>query len=139
MSTFYLDYENGNDSTTATPLGWWSVPFTGGTAPDPVVSGLVTGAVSGATARMTAVVLSGGAWATSDAAGTMYFYGKSATAFQAEQVDFDSGGHMDIAADFTYCAWKTITTGATAARIAPGDVIRIAKSLDPTSLGQSAL
>ncbi len=139
MSTFYLDYENGNDSTTATPLGWWSVPFTGGTAPDPVVSGLVTGAVSGATARMTAVVLSGGAWATSDAAGTMYFYGKSATAFQAEQVDFDSGGHMDIAADFTYCAWKTITTGATAARIAPGDVIRIAKSPDPTSLGQSAL
>ncbi len=35
--------------------------------------------------------------------------------------------------------WKTITSGASAARIAPGDVIRIAKSPDPTSLGQAAL
>jgi len=35
-------------------------------------------------------------------------------------------------------AWKTITSGATAARIAPGDVIKIAKSPDPTSLGQNA-
>ena len=35
--------------------------------------------------------------------------------------------------------WKTITAGATAARIAPGDVIRIAKSPAPTSLGQTAL
>jgi len=32
-------------------------------------------------------------------------------------------------------AWKTITSGATADRIAPGDVIRIAKSPAPTSLG----
>lgn len=32
-------------------------------------------------------------------------------------------------------AWKTITTGATAVRIAPGDVIRIAKSPAPVSLG----
>lgn len=36
-------------------------------------------------------------------------------------------------------AWKTVTSGATAARIAPGDIIRIAKSPDPTSLGQTAL
>jgi len=35
-------------------------------------------------------------------------------------------------------AWKTMTTGATAARIAPGDLIKIAKSPDPTSLGQAA-
>jgi hypothetical protein len=32
-------------------------------------------------------------------------------------------------------AWKTITLGSTAARVAPGDTIRIAKSPDPTSLG----
>lgn len=32
-------------------------------------------------------------------------------------------------------AWKTILNGATAARIAPGDIIRIAKSPDPTSIG----
>ena len=35
-------------------------------------------------------------------------------------------------------AWKTITSGATAARIAPGDTIRIAKSEAPTSLGINA-
>ena len=32
-------------------------------------------------------------------------------------------------------AWQTITSGATAARIAPGDTIRIAKSPAPVSLG----
>lgn len=35
-------------------------------------------------------------------------------------------------------AWKTWITGATAARIAPGDTIREAKSPDPTSLGITA-
>ena len=34
-------------------------------------------------------------------------------------------------------AWKTITSGATAARIAPGDIIRIAKSPAPTSIGNA--
>lgn len=34
-------------------------------------------------------------------------------------------------------AWKTITSGATAARIAPGDIIRIAKSPPPVSIGQA--
>lgn len=34
-------------------------------------------------------------------------------------------------------AWKTIKSGATAARIAPGDVIRIAKSPDPVSIGNA--
>lgn len=36
-------------------------------------------------------------------------------------------------------AWKTLTLGATAARIAPGDIIKIAKSPAPTSLGMTAL
>jgi hypothetical protein len=34
-------------------------------------------------------------------------------------------------------AWKTITSGATAARIAPGDIIRIAKSPAPTLIGNA--
>lgn len=34
-------------------------------------------------------------------------------------------------------AWKTLTLGATLARIAPGDVIRIAKSPAPTSIGNA--
>jgi hypothetical protein len=36
-------------------------------------------------------------------------------------------------------AWRTISLGATLARIAPGDTIRIEKSPDPTSLGQTVL
>jgi len=35
-------------------------------------------------------------------------------------------------------AWKTIKLGATAARIAPGDIIKVAKSPDPTSIGNAA-
>lgn len=35
-------------------------------------------------------------------------------------------------------AWLTINTGATAARIQPGDTFRIAKTADPVSLGQNA-
>lgn len=35
-------------------------------------------------------------------------------------------------------AWLTITSGATAARIQPGDEIRVSKTPDPVSLGQSA-
>lgn len=35
-------------------------------------------------------------------------------------------------------AWKTLTLGATAARIAAGDIIRVAKSPAPTSLGMTA-
>jgi len=34
--------------------------------------------------------------------------------------------------------WKTITSGATAARIAPGDEIRLAKTPDPVSVGINA-
>ena len=36
-------------------------------------------------------------------------------------------------------AWKTITAGATAARIAPGDKIKVAKSSNPTSVGLSLI
>lgn len=35
-------------------------------------------------------------------------------------------------------AWKTLTTGATAARIAPGDIIKIAKSPAPVNMGINA-
>ncbi len=34
-------------------------------------------------------------------------------------------------------AWKTITSGATAARIAPGDTIKVAKSPNPSSIGNA--
>ncbi|MCK9399607.1 MAG: hypothetical protein M0Q51_06385 [Bacteroidales bacterium] len=121
---FYCDWANGNDATTNTPLGWWSVAYTGGTGPAPAADELVTGATSLNTASLTVVVApTSGSWAGNNAAGTMYFYGYSG-AFVAEQVDCAGGGHFHIAADFVYCAWKTITSGATAARIAPNDEVR---------------
>jgi hypothetical protein len=74
MSIFYLDYELGNDAITNTPLGWWSVAFTGGTAPAPVGGEVVTGVTSTKTAKVTVIgTLTGGSWAGGDAAGTMYF------------------------------------------------------------------
>lgn len=136
MSTFYLDYENGNDSTTATPLGWWSVAYTTGNGTEPVTDESVEGGTSGSTAYVSVVVVSSGTWAGGDAAGTIYWYGKS-DAFESETLTFDEGATCSIGGDFTYCAWKTITSGATAARIAPGDEIRIAKSPAPSSIGNA--
>jgi hypothetical protein len=136
MPVFYMDYELGIDSggvSTNTPLGWWSVAYTGGTAPAPAADEVVSQGAS--QAKLTVVVApTGGTWAGNNASGVMYFYGKT-TAFAAGQVDFAGGGHMDIAADFNYNPWKTITSGATAARIAPGDTIRIAKSPAPSGKG----
>jgi len=136
MGIFYLDYTNGNDATTDAPLGWWSVAYTAGTGTAPAAGETVTGATSSSTAKLTVVVApTSGSWAGGDAAGTMYFYGKS-EAFQSETVNGAGGGSFTIASDFTYCAWKTLTSGATAARIAPTDIIRIAKSGGaPASVG----
>lgn len=132
MSVWYLDPELGTDSET-TPYGWWKRAFTGGTQPAPVEGELCTGATSGATARPTYITLSSGSWAAGSAAGTMYFYGKAGT-FVSEQVDFAGGGHCHITGDLTICAWKTVNAGATAARISPGDIIRMKKSPAPVKL-----
>ena len=53
--------------------------------------------------------------------------------------DAANGSTFSLGGLPTVGPWKTITGGPTAARIAPGDIIRIAKSPDPTSLGQTAL
>ena len=137
MSIFYLDYLNGLDATTATPLGWWSVAYTTGNGTTPPAGQTVTGGTSGSTAVTTVdAVVTSGTWAGGNAAGTLYFYGKSA-AFSAETLTFTNGATCSIASDFTYCAWRTFANGATAARIAPGDTIRIAKSPDPVSVGNA--
>ena len=121
---FYLDYLNGLDATTATPLGWWSIAVTAGTGSGPVAGEACT---SGAQhAHLTRYTYTSGAWGTNDWAGTLYLYGKTG-AFGAGDLTW-TGGSATIAGDATYCAWKTITSGALSTRIAPGDTIRIAKS-----------
>lgn len=49
-------------------------------------------------------------------------------------LDYEGGNDANDGTTFAN-RWKTITNGATAARIAPGDTIRIMASPDPTSLG----
>src|SRR5512138_3120467 len=51
-------------------------------------------------------------------------------------MDYENGSDAGTGADWAN-AWKTITSGATAARIAPGDIIRIAKSPAPYSIGNA--
>jgi len=53
-------------------------------------------------------------------------------------LDYENGNDSNDGSTWAL-AWKTITSGATAARIAPGDTIRIAKSPAPTSLGCTAV
>ncbi len=52
-------------------------------------------------------------------------------------IDPDSGNDASAGTSFAL-AWKTVVLGATAARIAPGDTIRIKASPIPTSLGMTA-
>jgi len=52
-------------------------------------------------------------------------------------LDYENGNDSNDGSTWAL-AWKTITLGATLARIAPGDTIRIAKSPAPASLGCTA-
>ena len=65
------------------------------------------------------------AWAIHLATGNSIFY-----------LDYENGNDSNDGSTWAL-AWKTITSGATAARIAPGDIIRIAKSPAPTSIGNA--
>lgn len=51
-------------------------------------------------------------------------------------LDYEGGNDANDGTTFAN-RWKTITNGATAARIAPGDTIRIMASPDPTSIGNA--
>jgi hypothetical protein len=137
MAIFYLDRENGNDAETS-PLGWWKVAYTNGNGTAPAADEVVTGATSGSTAKLTvAVSPTSGSWAAGTAAGTMYFYGKSA-AFVAETVNAAGGASFVIASDFTYCAWSKIQYGVLATRVSAGDTVRFLKSPPPVKLSCQA-
>lgn len=51
-------------------------------------------------------------------------------------IDFENGNDANTGLSFAQ-RWKTITNGATLARIGPGDEIRIMASPDPTSIGNA--
>lgn len=127
-AVFYLDYVNGSDSARGTFAGVASNPAGSTTNIAAVGHGLITGAVVTLSAfsawlneawKITKVdndnfTLDGAVWqATADPNGTV--------------APFGGQNWAD--------AWKTITSGPTVARIAPGDIVRIAKSSAPVSIG----
>jgi hypothetical protein len=125
-ATFYVDIENGSDSAR-TALTSVAVANNGSGAVrcTKTAHGLVTGAVVDNTTNYT------GAWIVTridannfDLVGSTF---STSTALTATP----RGGSSK--AD----AWKTYTTGASAARIAAGDTIRVMASLDPTSIGNA--
>jgi len=125
---FYLDYANGSDGYP-TPKGWWVSQYSGATGPAPAVDASALGGTSGATARITDVSTT--QW--NAGSGQIYYYGKNGT-FVSENVTTTGGGSYNISGDPSYCAWQTFTYGATAARCASGDIVKIHKSPDPVYL-----
>ena len=132
-TTLYLDPVNGDDSIV-TPWGFWSAPFTGGEVQSPAVDETMTGITSSSTAKIAFVETTSGSWAGNNAAGILYFYGKSNPFTPGETiVESVSGGHCEITTDLAYSCLKTIN-GATAIKVSPGNTIRIAKSPDPVAI-----
>jgi hypothetical protein len=129
-AVYYLDYENGSDSARAGFAGVASNPSGTTTLITAVGHGLVTGAV---------VVLSGfTAWLN----GSWKITWVDADSFTLDDAVWaataDPNGTVTPNGGMNWAdAWKTITSGATSARIAPGDTIRIAKSPAPSSIGNA--
>ena len=133
-ATWYADYENGDDANSG--KGWWKLDYTSGGTYEPSAGETITGDVSFASAKIISITVDSGSWAGGDAAGTFYLYGKSGT-FEAENLDIDA--EFDIASisgDAPYDSKRTIgSLGINASLLAAGDNIRIAKSPDPTAIG----
>jgi hypothetical protein len=85
------------------------------------------------------VTVSSGSWAGGDAAGTLYVCAPTGAFTEAGTISVGANSNVaTLTADFAVSSWKTWTLGATAARIAPGDTIRIAKSSDEVNSGIQA-
>lgn len=138
MSNFYIDPVNGNDANDG--LGPYKAAFTSGGTAEIAVGDTVTGATSGKAAKVAHIVVSSGTWASGSAAGTLYVGTPDGAFTDGENLNV-SGKQDNIAtltANFAISSWKTWTLGATAARIAPGDTIMIAKSPDEVDSGIDA-
>ena len=128
-ATFYLNYATGSDATRTTLTSVTASNPSGSiTRLNKTAHGLVTGAV--VTTSLFTTWLNGD-W--------------KITVVDADNFDLDgavwqatadtSGSVVPFGGSSWADAWKDITTGPTAARIAPGDTIRIAKSTDPVNIG----
>lgn len=128
---FRIDLVNGSDAARATFAGGASNPAGSTTRITKLAHGLVTGAVVDLTA-FTAWL--NGAWKITVV---------NADSFDLDdavwQATADPNGTVAPRGGSSWSdAWLTITTGATAARVQPGDEVRISKTADAASLAIDA-
>lgn len=133
MATLFIDYENGDDNYGGTSFALLasgtngritSTTFSAATANFPNDGSLINQYISifNGTSYPTYIIT---AWISSTSLTIAAISGGTALANQAVDRQYYIGGR-----------WKTIsTTGATAARLVPGDTIRIMGSPEPTIVG----
>lgn len=133
MATLFIDYENGNDNYGGTSFAVLasgtdgrinSTTFSAASANFPNDGSLINQYISifNGTSYPTYIIT---AWISSTSLTIAAISGGTALANQAVDRQYYIGGR-----------WKTIsTTGATAARLVPGDTIRIMGSPEPTIVG----
>ena len=93
-------FVSSSSGWTAVALGR-EISFTSGGVTEIVVGNTITGAISGATAVITKVILTSGTWAGGTAAGRLFFASQTGT-FQAENLDVGASLNLaTIAGDST--------------------------------------
>ena len=136
MATLYCDFENGNDNYAGSSFALLasgtngrinSTTFSSTGASFPNDGSLINQYLSIYNGTIYAVY-NITAWVSSTSLTIAAISGGTALANQTVDRQYYIGGR-----------WKSLTSGATAARIAPGDEIRIMGSPAPTSLGQSGV
>lgn len=132
MATLYCDFENGNDNYAGSSFAVLaegtngrisSTTFSSAGASFPNDGSLINQYLSIFNGTIYAVYQIT-AWVSSTSLTIAAISGGTALANQAVDRQYYIGGR-----------WKSLTSGATAARIAPGDEIRVMGSPAPTSLG----
>jgi len=136
MSNFYIDFVNGNDAHDG--RGPYKAAFTSGGTTPIAVGDTVTGGISGQTAKVVLVSVTSGSWAGGDAAGSIYVGTPSGAFSNGEALLVGGSDLATLTADFVVSSWLTVNSGATAARTAPGDEIRMKKTTGPEALGINA-
>lgn len=126
----YIDMVDGDD-TPYIAYGFYKVVYSNATGTVPQLGTIFTGQTSGSTAKLSFI----DEWEWAQGSGTLYFEYRSDN-FVAENVSSASSS-FSIAGNLISGAWKTVSGGALAARINPGDIIRVAKSGDPVSIGNA--
>jgi hypothetical protein len=132
MTTLFLDYEGGNDNYGGTSFALHAsgtdgrittATFSAATASFPNDGSLIGQYLSIWNASIYAVYQIT-AWVSGTELTIAALSGGTALANQGVDRQYYIGGR-----------WKTMTTGATAVRIVPGDVFRLMASPEPTSVG----